>query len=113
MINKHCHKEFAVEMRRNCNSDQGGNVFQPEPAFCKQVEKCIKNWRKMYKDKGEAQVEVSLGRSLSLRFKGLFLYTVGILFHAVSCIRQLWCSSIILCNITGMAYNHFTDISPL
>ena len=26
------------------------------------------------------------------------------------CIRQLWCSSIILCNITSIAYNHYTNL---
>ena len=29
------------------------------------------------------------------------------------CIRQLWCSSIILYNITSIAYNHYTNIYPL
>ena len=35
-------------------------------------------------------LQVSL--SLSLRLKGLFLYTVGILRKVEWCIRQLWCS---------------------
>ena len=47
--------------------------------------------------------------SRSLTLKGLFLYTVGVLFHAECCIRQLWHSSTISCNITIIAYNHYTD----
>ena len=48
--------------------------------------------------KSLVQVSPSLSLSLSLRlmFKVLFIYTVGILFHVECCIRQLWCSSIIL-----------------
>ena len=58
------------------------------------------------------QVQVCL--SLSLRFRGLFLYTGGYLFNVEWFIRQLWCSSIILCNIiTSVAYNLHTNIYPL
>ena len=39
---------------------------------------------------------VQVGLSLSLRLQGLFLCTVGILFHTKWCISQLWCFSIIL-----------------
>ena len=60
-----------------------------------------------------ALMQVGRGRSLSLTLKGLFLYTVGILFHMVWCIRQLWCPSIIICSITSIAYNYHTDIYPL
>ena len=35
------------------------------------------------------QVSLSLSLSLRLMFKGIFLYTVGILFHVEWCIRQL------------------------
>ena len=48
-------------------------------------------------------VQVSL--SLSLGFKGLFLDTVGILCNLECCIRQLWCSSIILYKNTSIIYN--------
>ena len=51
--------------------------------------------------------------SLSLRLKGLILYTGGVLFHAEWCIRQLLCFSIILYNITSIVYTHHTDIYPL
>ena len=51
--------------------------------------------------------------SPSLRFKGLFLYTIDVLFYVEWCIRQPRCSSIILYNITSIAYNHYTDIYPL
>ena len=59
----------------------------------------------------------SAGKSnLNLRLKGLVLYTgvlvQCVLFHVVRCIRQLWCSSIILYNITSIAYNHHTDTPP-
>ena len=49
--------------------------------------------------------------SLSLRFEGLFRYTVGILCNAEWCIRQF--HSTISCNITSTAYNHYTNIYPL
>jgi len=55
-------------------------------------------------------MQVSLSLGLSLGFKGLFLYTVGILFNVECCIRQLSCSSIILYSITSIAYNYNTDI---
>ena len=51
----------------------------------------------------------------SLRFKGLFLYIVGYcwqLVHVECCIKHLWCSSIILYNISSIAYNHHTNILP-
>ena len=54
--------------------------------------------------------------SLSLRFRtrrGILLYTSGVFLHVECCIRQLWCSSIISCNITIIAYNHYTDIYHL
>ena len=44
--------------------------------------------------------------SLSLIFKGLFLYTSEILCNMEWCIRQLWYSSIELYNATSIAYNH-------
>ena len=50
---------------------------------------------------------------ISLRFRGLILYTGGVFFHLELYMRQLWCSSIIICNITSIAYNHHTDIYPL
>ena len=39
--------------------------------------------------------------SLSVIFKGLFIYTVGFLCHVELFIRQLWSSSILLYNITA------------
>ena len=50
---------------------------------------------------------------LNLRCKGLFLYTVDVLYIEEWCIRQLWCSSILLYNITSISYNYHTDIYPL
>ena len=55
------------------------------------------------------------------KFKGLrvclsislYLYTVGVLFRVECCIRHLWCSSIILYNITNTANNNHTNIYPL
>ena len=41
---------------------------------------------------------------------GILLYTSGVLFHVEWCIRQLSCSSIISCNITSIAHNHYTNI---
>ena len=46
------------------------------------------------------------------RFRRLIPYTAHILFPIELCIRQL-CSSIILYNITTIAYIHHTDIYPL
>ena len=63
----------------------------------------------MHLAKREA-AQVSL--SLRLRLKGLFLYTGGIFCHMEWCIGQLWCSFIILYNITSIAYNYHTDIYP-
>ena len=51
--------------------------------------------------------------SLRLRFKGILLYTNRVLCNMECCIRQLWCSSVMLYNITSIAYNHYTDIYPL
>ena len=58
----------------------------------------------------EARVE---SLQVSLRFKGLFLYTVDILFLGECCIiRQPWCSTITLYKITSIVNNHHTDIYP-
>ena len=57
--------------------------------------------------------EMQVSLSLSLRLKGLFLYTGGVLFHVECCIRQLYCSSIILYSITSIAHDQYTDIYPL
>ena len=51
--------------------------------------------------------------SLSLRFKGLLLYTGGFIFHAEWCIIQLPCSFIVSNNITSVAYDHYTHNNPL
>ena len=59
------------------------------------------------------QVRLSLCLSLRLKLKGLLLYTVVVLFHVVWCIRQLWRSFIISCNITCIAYNQYTNVYPL
>ena len=53
-----------------------------------------------------------LSVSLGLRLKGLFFLYRWCLFNVEWCIRQLWCSSIIIYNITSIAYNHYTDIYP-
>ena len=58
-------------------------------------------------------LQVCLCLSLSLRLKGLFLLTVGILFHVEWCIRQLLSTSRILYNTTSIAYNHHTYIYHL
>ena len=44
-------------------------------------------------------------------FRELYLYSISISFHIEWFIRQLWCSSIISCNITNMAHNHYTNIT--
>ena len=66
-------------------------------------------------EKDELQVSPSLSLSLRLKgfkgFKGVFLYTVGVLFHVEWCIRQLSCSSTIL-YITIIAYRHHTHNNP-
>ena len=36
----------------------------------------------------------------------VYWYTGGVLFSVECCIRQLWCSSIIFCNINSIAHNH-------
>ena len=46
--------------------------------------------------------QVSLSLNLSLRLKGLYFYTVGVLCNVDWCIRQLWCSSIISYNTTSI-----------
>ena len=56
------------------------------------------------------QVSRSLSLSLSLRFKGLFLCTDGVLFHVGWCIIQLACPSAILYNITNIAHDQYTNI---
>ena len=57
---------------------------------------------------------VSMSKSKSnLIFKGLFLCIGGVLFNAECCIRKLWCSSIMLYNITSIVYNQYTNIYPL
>ena len=58
-------------------------------------------------------IGLGIGISISLGFKGLFLYTGDVLLHMdmECCIRQLWCCfSILLYNITSIAYKHHTDI---
>ena len=50
---------------------------------------------------------------ISIRFRGLYLHTGGVLFHLEWCTRQLWCSFVISLNITSIAYNNHTDIYPL
>ena len=60
---------------------------------------------------GKSYNFISLG--LSLSFKGLFLYTVGILFHIEWFIRQLYFLSIISHSITSIAHNHHTNIPLL
>ena len=48
---------------------------------------------------------------LDLDVQRAYLYTVGILVNVEWCIRKP-CSSIILHNITSIAYNHHTHIRP-
>ena len=58
-----------------------------------------------------AGVSLSLGLSSGLWLL-LLLYTVGVLFHrewfsaSESAILEVWCPSIILYNITSVAYNN-------
>ena len=47
------------------------------------------------------------------RFKGIFLYTGGVLFHMECYIRKLWYSSIILYSTKSIACNIYTNIYPL
>ena len=54
------------------------------------------------KDKSDIEESISI-----------FLCTFGILFHVEWCIRQLWCFSITIFNITSIAYNHHTHNDPL
>ena len=58
------------------------------------------------------QVHASISRSLGSGL-GLLLYTVSVLFRVECCIRHIWCSSVILYNITSIPHNHHTDIYPL
>jgi tetratricopeptide (TPR) repeat protein len=50
MINNHCVREFAEQMNMQCGppDQKPHNVFNGEPAFCKQVEKCNEVWTDMY-----------------------------------------------------------------
>ena len=54
-------------------------------------------------------LQVSLSLSLRLIFKGLFLYTRSVLRHVEWFIRQLYNTTIILYNITSLAYSRHTD----
>ena len=67
-----------------------------------------------YRGNWQVSLRLSLRLSLSLililRFKGLFLYNIGILCNVECCIRQLWCSSVILYNTTSIAHNHHIDL---
>ena len=62
--------------------------------------------------RAEANILSGEGRWVSLTFKWLLLYTVGVLFpiEIEWCITQLCYSSVISYNITSIAYNHHTDI---
>ena len=42
--------------------------------------------------KPDVSLSLTIAMQVSLRFKGILLYTVGVLFHAECCIRQLWYS---------------------
>ena len=58
----------------------------------------------------------SLGKSKSksrLDFRGLYLYTGGVLLHGEWGTRQLCSPSIIFHNITSIAHNHHTNICPV
>ena len=54
----------------------------------------------------DVTTRVAVQVSLSLGFKGLFLYTVNIYCNMECSIRQLWYSSIKFLNITNIAYIH-------
>ena len=56
------------------------------------------------------QERKSAGNSKS---KSEYLCTVGILCNVEWCVRQLWCSLIILYNTTSMVHNHHTDNYPI
>ena len=83
--------------------------------FVTHKENGLKYVRATYNDQDLPMLQVSIRTSkrISLGLKGLFLYTVGILFHKEWCIRQLLLSSIISYNITSIAYNHYTNIYNL
>ena len=55
--------------------------------------------------KNQIKVSLSLSQTLLYLYLYLYLYTVCILFHVEWCMRQLWCSSIIVYTITSIAYN--------
>ena len=55
---------------------------------------------------GASDLVIFLQVSLGLRFKGLILDTVGILYNVEFHIRQLWCPSVISYNITSISCNH-------
>ena len=65
----------------------------------------------LYRDVGGGEVSLEVQEvqvSLSLGFECQFLCTA--LCNAECCIRHLWCSSIILYNITSTVYKHHTDL---
>ena len=68
---------------------------------------------KLQETEVETVEKMSMQVSLSLRLKGLLMYTVGALFHVEWCISQLLCPSITLYSINSIAYYHYTDIYPL
>ena len=49
MINKHCHKEFAVKMREQCYSSRR-NVFHASTEHCAKVDQCIRDWHALYEN---------------------------------------------------------------
>ena len=67
-------------------------------------------------DLSKNQLQVSLSPRLSPRLrlglKGLFLFADGVSCNVEWYIRQPWRSTIILCNITSIAYHH-TNVYPL
>ena len=63
----------------------------------------------------DAEAKVA-GASTSMSkfdFRWLYLYTDGVLFQVGWCFRQLYCSSVILLNITSIAHNHYPNMYPL
>ena len=91
----------------------GGGAEQVLDMHTQGVKKLVRAARQ----RDTQMIVMSLGMSrrtqVSLRFRGLFLYTVIVLCNVEWCIRQLLCSSIISYKITRIAYNHHTDIVPI
>eukprot|EP00605_Chrysophyceae_sp_TOSAG23-4_P000354 GSChrysophyteH1.ASY1.ANO1.401.1 assembled CDS len=48
MVNKDCHREFALKLIEQCTGK--GNVFHASAEHCKALEGCIRHWDKVYEN---------------------------------------------------------------